>query len=243
MDDTTSPRYAPLYQQIKTLLVQRLANNEWPPGIALPSETALAKEYSVSQGTVRKALTVMELENLIERRQGRGTFAAGHGQQRALFQFFHLVGNDGERQLPDSRVVGCELGKATLAECEALDLDEGASATRVRRIRRLDGLPVISETLTVATELFPNLENYPPNEIPNTLYEFYESKYGIMIAHASERLRVVPATAMDAQLLDKEIGSPLLEVDRRALDIQYQPVEWRISHCDTELHYYFNELD
>ena len=243
MNDMAAPNYAPLYQQIKTLLVKRLASNEWPPGSALPSEIALAQAYNVSQGTVRKALTSMEKEHLVERRQGRGTFAARHSSDRALFQFFHLMSDRGERQLPDSRVISCRSGKATRAERDALGLDASATVTRVRRVRHLDGRPVISESLVVPTTLFPGLEKRPPEQVPNTLYEFFESEYGVMIVHASERLRAAAATQVEADLLGVSVGTPMLAVDRRALDIENRPVEWRVSYCHTACHHYFNELD
>ncbi len=79
--------------------------------------------------------------------------------------------------------------------------------------------------------------------MPNTLYEFYEAEYGVIIVHATERLRAAGAGAEDAQLLGVKEGAPLLFIDRRALDIQYRPVEWRTSACSTEFHYYFNQLD
>ncbi|MDA3919373.1 MAG: GntR family transcriptional regulator [Salinisphaera sp.] len=243
MTKTASPSYQPLYTQIKTLLVNRLASNEWPPGSALPSEMALAAAYDVSQGTVRKALTAMEKEHLVERRQGRGTFAARHSQQRSLFQFFHLIGQNDERQLPDSRVISCASVKATATECVALDLEQGAAVTRIKRVRELDGRPVISELLSVPTALFPGLERRPIEQVPNTLYEFFQAEYGVMVVHASERLRAVSASAIDAELLHVDIGTPLLAIDRRALNIENRPVEWRMSHCHTADHYYFNELD
>src|SRR3546814_17246080 len=66
----------------------------------------LAHELGVSQGTVRKALDDLAAENLVVRRQGRGTFDAEHDTDRALFHFFHLVGEEGSRQLPESRAIG-----------------------------------------------------------------------------------------------------------------------------------------
>ena len=54
---TDKPSFQPLYQQIRTLLAQRIAQGEWAAHEALPSEWALAESLGVSQGTVRKALT------------------------------------------------------------------------------------------------------------------------------------------------------------------------------------------
>src|SRR3546814_10554487 len=92
--DPAAPEARPLYAQVRTLLLQRLIEGIWKPGTALPSEMQLAQELGVSQGTVRKALDDLAAENLVVRRQGRGTFVAEHDTDRALFHFFHLVGEE-----------------------------------------------------------------------------------------------------------------------------------------------------
>ncbi|MCZ6453712.1 MAG: GntR family transcriptional regulator, partial [Alphaproteobacteria bacterium] len=106
----------PLYAQVEEIIRQRLIDNYWKPGDALPSEIQLAAELDVSQGTVRKALNDMVAENLLVRRQGRGTFVSEHTERRALFLFFSLVGEDGTRTMPVSRVISCEHRKATTEE-------------------------------------------------------------------------------------------------------------------------------
>ena len=47
----------PLYKEVKRLLTQSLAEGEWPPGVALPSEARLGERYRVSIGTLRKRTT------------------------------------------------------------------------------------------------------------------------------------------------------------------------------------------
>ncbi|MGZ8261955.1 MAG: GntR family transcriptional regulator, partial [Methylotenera sp.] len=73
-----SPSYKPLYDQIKVLLTQSLIGGEWRPGEMIPSEVELASRYKVSQGTVRKAIDALAAENILMRRQGKGTFVATH---------------------------------------------------------------------------------------------------------------------------------------------------------------------
>jgi DNA-binding transcriptional regulator YhcF (GntR family) len=73
-----SPTFSPLYQQIKSLITQSLQSGEWKPGELIPSEVELATRFKVSQGTVRKAIDELSAENLVVRRQGKGTFVATH---------------------------------------------------------------------------------------------------------------------------------------------------------------------
>ncbi len=243
MQQRAAPDFRPLYSQIRDLLVDRLAGGEWRPGDALPSEAALALEYGVSQGTVRKALNALEAEHLVDRRQGKGTFAAKHDPGRSLFQFFHLFGDDGERQAPDSRVLRCYRASATVRERAALELRRGTDVTRIYRVREMNDRPVITEQITLETRLFPDLHRCAPEEIPNTVYGMYEARYGVTVVRAIERLRAVCATDADAELLGLEAGTPLLEIDRIALNIERKPIEWRLSRCSTEHHHYLNELD
>src|SRR4051812_33163655 len=91
------PSFSPLYQQIKALLLQSLEAAEWKPGEAIPSEMDLAARFRVSQGTVRKAIDELASENLLVRRQGKGTFVSTHAEQHVQYRFLKLVPDSGER--------------------------------------------------------------------------------------------------------------------------------------------------
>src|SRR5437763_9472601 len=82
-----SPTFSPLYQQIKALITQSLQSGEWKPGELIPSEVELAGRYKVSQGTVRKAIDELAAEQLVVRRQGKGTFVGSHKEDRTHFRF------------------------------------------------------------------------------------------------------------------------------------------------------------
>ena len=235
-----APRAQPLYAQVKALMMQRLIAGQWRPGEMLPSEFQLADDFGVSQGTVRKALDELAAENVVVRRQGRGTFVAEHDDHRALFHFFHLVGPDGKRRLPESQLISVRKGLAGRMEAGRLGIGRGAPVIRIRRVRCLDGRPAIAETITVPQKLFPDLADI--REVPNTLYDLYERRYGVTIARAVERLAAVAADEPDAKLLDITPGAPLLEIDRTALALDGTPVEWRVSRCLTATHHYRVEL-
>ncbi len=239
----STPNFRPLYVQVKELLIQRMVRGDWGPGEPLPTETALAEEFRVSHGTVRKALDKLAAENLVVRQQGRGTFVVSHTPQRALFHFFHMVGEDGSRRLPDSRVLSCERAPASEAERSKLDLPAGAEVLRIHRIRTLDGEPAIIEWIVVAADTFPGLDDPAGEELPNALYQLYEERYGVTIYRAVERLGAVNAGAGEAGLLAVEVGTALLEIDRLAVSLDHQPVEWRLSRCLTGSIHYLNTLD
>ena len=107
------PEFAPLYLQIKSLLVKSLEAREWRPGEAIPSEIDLAHRFNVSQGTVRKAIDALADDNLVVRRQGKGTFVATHTEERnSVIRFLRIRRDDGADLLPVSRLLDVRRGKA-----------------------------------------------------------------------------------------------------------------------------------
>lgn len=235
--------FRPLYKQVKDSIIQQLVGGEWRPGDKLPSEFDLAARYGVSQGTVRKALDELTAQNLLVRQQGRGTFVATHNPHRALFHFFHLIGKDGSRQLPSSRVLSCTTRRATREEEAKLDLRSGNQVIQIDRIRDLGGRPTIVEWIVLSAKRFGGLAKMSRDGLPNTLYELYEERYGVTIYQAEEYLRAVAASEREAELLGVEPGHPLQEIDRLAMSIDRKPVEWRVSRCLTTDHRYVCLID
>lgn len=233
---------SPLYAQVRREVVARVAGGYWRPGDMLPSEQALAREFGVSQGTVRKALDALTAENLVVRRQGKGTFVARHNPERSLFHFFKVVADGGVRELPArSRILSCVRRRATREEAKLLTLEPGARVVHIDRIRDLGSRPAIVERIVLPGALFPDLGR-PIASLPNTLYRLYEEKYGISVHQAVERVRAVAAEAADAAALGVKIGAPLLEIDRLASTLDRLTVEWRRSRVDTRYHHYLAEL-
>lgn len=220
-------------------MIRRLVDGVWTPGEPLPSEVQLATELGVSQGTVRKALDAMVAENLVVRRQGRGTFVARHDDERVMFQFFRLVGDDGARAVPLSTVLSLSQGKANAAERRTLSLAKDAKVIRIKRLRSMDGRPAIIENIILPEGLFPGLAGM---EIPNNLYGLYAMHFGITVVSTGEMLKAVAISDAEAEALKSEPGAPALKIDRLALSLERKPVEWRVSVCLTAGRHYLSEL-
>ena len=232
----------PLYMQIRDLLVEKISAREWSPGGIIPSEIRLAQELDVSQGTVRKAITELVEANVLIRRQGRGTFVANHDDDRALFHFFHIYNDSGTKHLPECETLSCKRKRATRKESAILEIPNDSKVLCIDRIRSLDNIPAIVETIILPAEPFKDLVALPAEALPNMLYELYEIQFGITIHRAKEKLRAISATRSDAALLDVAAGTPLLEITRIALTLDGSPVELRTSRCSTSQHYYLNTV-
>jgi GntR family transcriptional regulator len=236
--DKTSPaigqtEYQPLYAQVKALFLKRIGSGSWKPGEMLPNEIELAAEYNVSQGTVRKALTALETDKMLVRRQGVGTFVARHSRDQALFQFFRMVGLDDSRLTPTSKVLTQRTLRAKNDQAARLAIEPGEALHAITRIRYFKGVPAIFERIFVPVALMPDLVVEEGKEMADEMYVIYQERYGISIARVSERLGAVAASADEARHLKLDSGTPLLEVSRLAFDVNGRPVELRISRCDT----------
>lgn len=228
-DRQAAPAMQPLYAQVKELLRQRIQSGAWRPGQPIPSEFALADELGVSQGTVRKALGELTADNLLVRRQGRGTFVAQHTPETTLFRFFHLYDADGTRIAPETAWSKAKTATANAAEREQLELEQGATVIRISRVRTHEGRPFVCELITVPRVLFPGLAE--AREIPNTLYDHFQRDYGVTVIGGEEKVDAVLARAREAGWLDIDVGAPLLRLDRLTYSFENRPVEWRVSHC------------
>lgn len=229
MDD--SPHYRPLYRQVYDFLVKQIAEGAWRPAEALPSEQALAQKLRVSQGTVRKALDVLAVEKLIERRQGKGTYVAEHTQERALFRFFRLARPDGQRSVPTSADETIRRRAVRPPEARKLNLREGAQVVEINRTRLVSGEPVVLEKIILPLSIFPDIDRRRP--LPNALYALFQQEYGQNIVSTEEELRADAARKEDTRRLNLPLGAPLLHIERVAIALDGTRVEWRISRCDT----------
>ena len=232
----------PLYKEVKRLLTQSLAEGEWQPGVALPSETRLGERYHVSIGTVRKAIDELVAERILVRHQGRGTFVAGHNARRTLFHFFHIVPAVGGKEQPEIELLSFERAKADGDSAERLNILRGATVLRIRNLLRLHGKPVVLDEIILSAERFPRLSEKVFRERDSTIYQLYQERYGINVVRSAERLGAALADRSSAKLLGIPAGSPLLRIRRTALTYHNVPVELRTSLVNTAEHEYLSDL-
>ncbi|MGA2548763.1 MAG: GntR family transcriptional regulator [Burkholderiaceae bacterium] len=234
--------FSPLYQQIKRLLTQSLEHGEWKPGELIPSEIELAARYKVSQGTVRKAIDALSAENLLVRRQGRGTFVATHHEARAQFRFLRLVSETGLPVHPESRFLDCRRVRAPSDVARHLELKAGDAVVVVRRLLLIEDKPTILDEIWLHGGLFKGLTAERLAEYKGPMYGLFESEFGVRMIQATEKLRAVAADASTAELLAVSPGAPLLSVERISQTYGNRPVEVRRGLYVTARHYYENEL-
>ncbi len=238
-----SPSYRPLYDQIKVLLTQSLIGGEWRPGDMIPSEIELASRFKVSQGTVRKAIDSLASENILIRRQGKGTYVATHDEDVIKLRFLRLTAVTGQKEVLQNEFLSCTKSKADAYIAKILDVKASAATIEVKRLLTFSGRPLIYDHIVVPAAPFKGLNSAAVLENNGSMYSMYETQFGVRMIRAEERLQAVGANKEVAATLGLKEGFPLLSIERISYTYGDKPMEWRLGLCITDDHHYMNELE
>jgi GntR family transcriptional regulator len=230
----------PAYARLRDTLAGRIANGDWTSDQPIPSEAKLAKEFSVSVGTVRKGVDGLVQEGLLERRQGSGTFVRAPSFDATLFRFFQLRQLDGSQlSIPSSRLILRSRGQAPVEAAAALGTDD---VIKIIRLRSLSDEPVLFEEIYIPAAMFAGFEDLTETDFGPLLYPLYFERFGVFVKRATDELGFGRATSAVATQLRLNEGDPLAVIRRTAFNLEGKPVEWRIAHGDAERFRYRSEI-
>lgn len=238
-----APAFSPLYRQIKGLILKGLQSGEWKAGETIPSEMDLAARFGVSQGTVRKAVDELAADNLLVRRQGRGTFVSTHAEQRQQYRFLRLTPDAGASATLGRQLLDCRRLRAPASVARQMNLRAGDPVIEIRRLLHSAGLPVVLDDIWLPGALFKGLSTERLLEHRGPFYGLLETEFGVHMVRAQEKIRAVAAEEDSAALLQVAQGSPLLSVERLSFTYGDKPVELRRGLYNTSHHFYRNDLN
>lgn len=219
-------RQKPLAEQVREQIEQWIRTGELDPQDgALPSEQEIAARLNISRATVREALSLLERERLVIRRQGSGTYINPTVRRLSItvneaLEPQWLITAQGQRPKLGYRRV--EWGAAGEAAAEALNVSEDDAAIWVNLLYLADEQPAVwLEGAVVPELLHPGEESLPPF---STLEQFVRQVSGFRITHSVARLDAMGATQDLAQTLGIATGTALLRVVDTHLSDYGQPV-------------------
>lgn len=238
----TAPAFQPLYRQIKTLITQSLVSGEWRPGDLIPSEIELASRFSVSQGTVRKAIGELADQNLLVRQQGKGTFVASHSEERSQFPYLRIMPDRGALDDLAATLLDCRKLKLDAASGKKLGLAAGSGAFLITRVMSISARKAIFEEIRLPATRFKGLSAETIERHHCMMYSMYETEFDVRILHVEEQIKAIAAERTVAVHLDVPEGTPLLVIERVAYTYADKAVELRRSYCSTKEHHYRNRI-
>ena len=207
------------YYEIYIQLKQKIMTGTYKESELLPSENTLAKEYSVSRETIRKALDYLSQDGLIQKQQGKGSIVLNP----KLFDF-PISGLTSFKELADSQQINAQ---TLLLSNQAITVNEslqkkvmwsvGSEITKIERIRKIDGQGVIFDI----DYLNPKITGEIPNErLKHSLYDYLENDLKLPIAFANKEILVENITETDRQYMDLRDEDNHLVVIRSAVYLE-----------------------
>jgi GntR family transcriptional regulator len=210
----------PLYEQVKRQISEAVLQGTWAAGDVLPGEVALAKEYGVAVGTIRRALADLTLEGMVSRRQRTGTVVTGRMPQhtlRSFYQYFRLHRANGALVQSVSMVLSLKRPRSRPSGTYDFDLPAGSELVQIHRLRKVDDRPIMHETVTIPAARVPNFPRQM-QDVPDLLYLYLLEQHDIRISAVRDSLTAEVASTRDRALLGLAPRTAVLVCDSRAYD-------------------------
>ena len=215
----------PIYVQLREILRAHIAA-ACPPGSALPSERDLAERFGLARMTVRQAIDALVGEEVIERVVGLGTFV----RKPKLDLQVKLTSYSEEMQrrgmVPAAKVLSFEQIGASAFLARELQLEEGTPLVRFRRLLLADNEPMSVDENFIPAHRVPGLLDGEP---PTSLYNVLSERYGLVMEWGEDMIEATAASPSTARLLNVEVGTPLLKIQRHAF-VARAMVDYSVSY-------------
>lgn len=227
MSDTINfESHIPYYIQLMDILKEKTRQKTWLPGDQIPGEQDLCELYKISRSVVRQSLKELELEGVITRRKGKGTFIALPKINESLIAkltgFYQGMVERGLK--PVTKVLHQRTVPCTEEIAQYLNIAPGSQVIDIRRLRNINDQPIQLVISYIPFDLCPTLATL---DLTNrSLYEFLEKECNVFIAKGKRYIEAVVANEEEAGLLDIEKGAPLLMLDSISFSENGQPVEY-----------------
>ena len=215
----------PLYYQLESILRRKILSGEILPGAALPSEDALGKTYGVSRITIRRTLSLLEQDGLIDRQRGRGTFVTEKSKSVELPRFcgsMETLISMGTRSTP--KIIEVKTIEADDKISKRLKLKENQKVLMIEKVRMVEGTPLSHVINYLPMDLGQRILSFDLTKKP--ILTFLEEDLGVFPAEAFQTVEATVADAHVAPLLDIRVGDPLLKVMRTVYDSNRHPIEY-----------------
>lgn len=216
----TAKPAVPLYEQVKRRISEAVVQGTWSAGDVLPGEVALAEQYGVAVGTIRRALADLALEGLVSRRQRTGTVVTGRMPQhtlRSFYQYFRLHRSDGALVQSEPEVLSLKRLRTRHSNGYGFDLPRGTELLQIHRLRKVGGRPIMHEKVIIPIDRVPGFPRRL-QDVPDLLYLYLLEEHGTRISAVRDRLTAEVASARDRSLLDLTQQAAVLVCDSRAYD-------------------------
>jgi len=211
-----------LYFNIKEQLLKQIQSGVYKVGERLPTEADLCQLYAASRTTIRLALSELEVQGILERIQGKGTFVKRKElqliQTRSFTEDVLMQGKE-----PTSKIIEAKVIPAEVPLDEFLQIPLNSPVNQLLRVRYADGEPLLYERTYIAWSMAPGLVN---DYTDGSLFSFLETKHQLKAHRSVEQLKPILADKTAKKLLGIKEGSPCLQVKTFTYLADNKPMEY-----------------
>ena len=225
MKQLQAESFSPLYHQLMQRIRGDIERGVYPTGSRIPPEHELEKLYQVSRVTVRRALSELTSEGLLERKQGMGTFVAtprGGLPLKNLHSFHDSCKLN--RVKPSIDVIHVRETEAGAEAAEGLNISRGSRVLEILRVCRADGVPVVLERNHFSMA-YAWLQD---QDLSGSLYNILR-EYGVEPKLALHDVSLRFADKDEAELLETEESTPLICLHEVIYDQRGRPLHPNIQ--------------
>jgi GntR family transcriptional regulator len=214
----------PLYYQLMQVLRSRIEQGKWSPGDLFPSERELSETYGISRMTVRRTLTELTNEGLLQRDPGRGTFVAKPKIRKRLSKLTSFTEEMRARgRVPGARILRSEMIPARPAVAKMLQIEVEREVAVIERLRLADGEPAGIECCHLH---FEGCETILQEDLSGSLYRLLSERFGLVPTRALEEMEAAACGSREAKILNIRHGEPVLSIRRTTFDQHQRPLEY-----------------
>lgn len=237
---------APLHEQVKSRIIERIRTGIWSEGDVLPAELDLAKLLGVSYGTIRRAMGDLTHEGIVMRRRRTGTVVTGRMPNHTLsrfYQYFRLHTASGKLTTTEQTVVSVDVRAATAVERKRLKLTVRAKVSHMVRVRRSGKKPVMVDNVIIPKAQFPDFPD-TPEQVPELIFDWLLNQHSVQLGAVNEKVTARLATPIELELLETSTDEclALLDIDAIAIDTLNEPLLIMQHAALTSAHCYVNEM-
>jgi GntR family transcriptional regulator len=230
----------PLYQQLQTLLRDRIEHGAYRPGDAFPSESELIAEHSLSRITVRRAISELQREGLVVTRHGAGTFVADPSRAGAqcLVSFTSETMRGGH--VPGSSLISLRRTEGPAFAARRLGLADDARLLHIKRLRTVDGAPVYLSDAYLPGGILPRIapDDLARSGLGQSLYRLIERHHPVPLEDGEEVATAIFASDEVRGIFELPERSPVIRKscllrDRSGRPIIYEEATWGVPEQST----------
>lgn len=202
-----------LYNQLKLKIREKIERGDWQEGQKIPTEKELCDMFNVSRVTARKAINDLQDENLLVKKQGKGTFVKRSQIDQSL-QKFYSFSEELKKQGIQEKAEMLEFEKITpdYRIQSVMGLSEEEEVYLIKRLRLLDEKPYAIEISYIPVKLVPELtmELVKRNGLYNSMQAL-----GVKLNHATEKFGAVNLRKEEAYHLNSDLNEAGIKLTRR----------------------------